>query len=78
MLVKRRRSSNSTFETISGPNENSPKANISVYVLTANSHDGVFERTTRPRPENKKNALILDDEMNGMWNRRKKSNTLRY
>ena len=54
---------------ISGPNENSPKASISVYVLAANSQDGVFVRTTRPRPENNKNALVLDDEMNDLWNR---------
>ena len=42
---------------MSGPNENAANANISVYVLAANSQDGVFVRTTRPRPENKKSAL---------------------
>ena len=36
---------------ITGPNENSQKASISVYVLTANSQDEVYEGTTRPRPE---------------------------
>ena len=61
---------------ISGPNENSPKASISVYVLAANSKDGVFVRTRRPRAENSKNALVLDDEMDDPWNRRDKSNTL--
>ena len=36
---------------ITGPNENSQKASISVYVLAANSQDEVYEGTTRPRPE---------------------------
>ena len=36
---------------ITGPNENSKKASISVYVLAANSQDEVYEGTTRPRPE---------------------------
>ena len=36
---------------ISGPNENSQKASISVNVLAANSQDEVYEGTTRPRPE---------------------------
>ena len=63
---------------ITGPNENSQKASISVNVLAANSQDGVFEWTTRPRPESDKHTLILDDEINDIWNWRKKSNTLRY
>ena len=63
---------------MSGPNENAANANISVYVLAANSQDGVFVRTTGPRTENNKNALVLDDEMNDLWNRRKKSDTLEY
>ena len=62
---------------ITGPNENSQKASISVYVLAANSQDGVFVRTTKPRPENNKNALVEDAEMNDPWNRRKKRNTMR-
>ena len=49
---------------MSGPNENSQKASISVNVLAANSQDEVFEWTTRPRPESNKQTLILDGEMN--------------
>ena len=49
---------------ITGPNENSQKASISVYVLAANSQDEVYEGTTRPRPESDKQTRKLDDEMN--------------
>ena len=35
---------------VTGPNENSQKASISVNVLAANSQDEVYEGTTRPRP----------------------------
>ena len=38
---------------------NSPKVSISVYVLAANSHDGVFVRTTRAKLENSKSELVL-------------------
>ena len=47
---------------ISGPNENSQKASISVNVLAAKSQDEVYERTTRPRPESDKQTQRLDDE----------------
>ena len=49
---------------ITGPNENSQKASISVNVLAAKSQDEVYERTTRPRPESDKQTRKLDDEMN--------------
>ena len=62
---------------ISGPNENSQKASISVYVLTANSQDEVYEGTTRPRPESDKQTRKLDDEMNDIETE-EKSITLRY
>ena len=51
---------------MSGPNENSQKASISVNVLAANSQDEVYEWTTGPRPESDKQTQILDDEMNGI------------
>ena len=57
---------------VAGPNENSQEASISVNVLAANSQDGVFEWATRPRPESDKHRLILDDEMNDIWNRIKR------
>ena len=62
---------------ISGPNENSQKASISVYVLAANSQDEVYEGTTRPRPESDKQTRKLDDEMNDIETE-EKSITLRY
>ena len=63
--------------TISGPNENSQKASISVYVLTANSQDEVYGGTTRPRPEKrqantKTRKQKLDDEMNDIETEEKK------
>ena len=61
---------------ISGPNENSQKASISVYVLAANSQDEVYEGTTRPRPESDKQTRKLDDEMNDIETE-EKSITLR-
>ena len=57
---------------ITGPNENSQKASKSVYVLTANSQDEVYERTTRPRPESDKQTRILDDEKNDIETEEKK------
>ena len=57
---------------ITGPNENSQKASISVYVLTANSQDEVYEGTTRPRPESDKQTRKLDDEMNDIETEEKK------
>ena len=62
---------------ISGPNENSQKASISVNVLAANSQDEVYEGTTRPRPESDKQTRKLDDEMNDIETE-EKSITLRY
>ena len=62
---------------ISGPNENSQKASISVNVLAANSQDEVYEGTTRPRPESDKQTRKLDDEMNDI-DTEEKSITLRY
>ena len=57
--------------SMSGPNENSQKASISVNVLAANSQDEVFEWTTWPRPESDKQTLILD-EMNDIETEEKK------
>ena len=57
---------------ITGPNENSQKASISVYVLAANSQDEVYEGTTRPRPESDKQTRKLDDEMNDIETEEKK------
>ena len=48
-------------QIITGPNENSQKASISVYVLTANSQDEVYEGTTRPRPESDKQTQKNDE-----------------
>ena len=62
---------------ITGPNENSQKASISVNVLAANSQDEVYEGTTRPRPESDKQTRKLDDEMNDIETE-EKSITLRY
>ena len=59
---------------ISGPNENSPKASISVYVLAANSQDEDYEGTTRPRPESDKQTRKLDDEMNDIETEEKSNN----
>ena len=71
------RSPGGSVRIISGPNENSQKASISVNVLAANSQDEVYERTTRPRPESDKQTRILDDEMNDIETE-EKSITLRY
>ena len=57
---------------ITGPNENSQKASISVYVLAANSQDEDYEGTTRPRPESDKQTRKLDDEMNDIETEEKK------
>ena len=57
---------------ISGPNENSQKASISVNVLAANSQDEVYEGTIRPRPESDKQTRKLDDEMNDIETEEKK------
>ena len=57
---------------MSGPNENSQKASISVNVLAANSQDEVYEWTTRPRPESDKQTRILDDEKNDIETEEKK------
>ena len=59
-------------QVITGPNENSQKASISVYVLTANSQDEVYEGTTRPRPE--KRQANTKTRRRDEWhrNRRKK------
>ena len=62
---------------VTGPNENSQKASISVNVLAANSQDEVYEGTTRPRPESDKQTRKLDDEMNDIETE-EKSITLRY
>ncbi len=45
---------------VPGPNENQ-NTSISVYVLAANSKDGVSVKATKRRPENKKNALISEN-----------------
>ena len=70
-------SGGSVIIIITGPNENSQKASISVNVLAANSQDEVYEGTTRPRPESDKQTRKLDDEMNDIETE-EKSITLRY
>ena len=62
---------------VTGPNENSQKASISVNVLAANSQDEVYEGTTRPRPGSDKQTRKLDNEMNDLETE-EKSITLRY
>ena len=42
---------------ISCPNDNSPKASISVYVMTANGQDRIYAETTRFRPASQREKL---------------------
>ena len=53
---------------VSCPNE---IPSISVYVVAAQSQDGIFAESTRPWPENNKDGLVQYAGKINPWNRRK-------
>ena len=50
---------------------------ISVYVVAAQSQDGIFAESTRLKPENKKNGLTQYGRVNDPRSQREKGNAMR-